>query len=1069
MFATVRNRLGVIASVSHADSREGGRTHLVHVEYKDDLEPAHERLLWELEPYAVCQHSQQLPDPSKAPMDSADFDAVLRAARWGALTPYLDPDGDGPLERLPICAPLMGAVKVEDFQLVPLHKALAMPRVSLLLADDVGLGKTIEAGLIVSELISRRRINRVLILTPASLRDQWQEEMHEKFSLRFEVVDRDSTQRLRKEVGIDANPWRVHDRVIASYHYLKQPDILELFLSASRMPETSARLPWDLVIIDECHNTMPSAFGDDSDLCRAIRDVLPLCEHRLFLSATPHNGHTRCFTGLLEMLDPVRFTRSSELTATAQTRIKQVMVRRLKRTIDESSKVRRFCRRLPPKSINLEFAKTEASLFSAFERFREAVHSAIRREGRTRQLAGAFAVELLGKRLISAPYAFADSWWRSREAFAETGVASDSDVQQAGKSAGEDLASDAELEAREAVASKVVGAWLKNLGGAVEGELSEIDRVLLELGLSSQRSAEGHLAQPLNDCKLAAITSLIDSLLRSPGGWHDGERLIIFTEFKTTLDYLLRRLRDHYRDDGRFLSLFGGMNDAERRAVKDAFNDPAAQVRVLVATDAASEGLNLQQTARYMLHADCPWNPMRLEQRIGRLDRHGQSRDVEVFHFTSDQSADLRFLSRVIEKVDQVREDLGSCAEVFDAGVRRRLIEGETLERVSKDLDTTVDHARKLCHVEADTASTLPTDPTALLSRALDLHPVALRETLDSSMAWGGAGRPQLERVTRPGAAPNTWRVRREDLPGWRDPIDFSVRASSRHYAKGPLRDLAFGPDAFLQPIGGIEVFKPRPDTVFVHLAHPLMKHGIQRLTRARYPGLQDGVSRWTVRRSPLPAGLEAVLLLSVEELGVNALRETFHHWVRTVAFPVHSGKIGAPLPEQPASEWQRDLHPPTASDRDHAEDLVSSLQRNLMQWIGEYRTSLEQDLEQQLLTDRAEAIEEARQRFQSRSGELSELIQNNSAKRLESELDSLRGDLLTPFLFDNFNQTLETMIRDKETELKRRNDHLEEMRTALERERVRMMERVLPKRFSLGSPLAVFPVSLEIRFPATP
>lgn len=214
MFATIRNRLGVVASVSPWDSRDGiGRTHLVQIEYKDDFEPTHERLIWELEPHAVCQHPNRLPDPTQSAMQAQDFDAVLRAARWSATMPYLDPDGDAPLQRLPVCSPLLGAVKVEDFQLVPLYKALAMPRVALLLADDVGLGKTVEAGLILSELISRRRISRILVLTPASLRSQWQEEMQEKFSLGFEVVDRDSTQKLRKEVGIDANPWRVRGPV----------------------------------------------------------------------------------------------------------------------------------------------------------------------------------------------------------------------------------------------------------------------------------------------------------------------------------------------------------------------------------------------------------------------------------------------------------------------------------------------------------------------------------------------------------------------------------------------------------------------------------------------------------------------------------------------------------------------------------------------------------------------------------------------------------------------------------------------------------------------------------------
>ena len=546
MFATIRSRLGVVMSVSPHDSREGGRTHLVHIDYKDDSFPSEERLIWELEPQAVCQHPNRLPDAGHAPMDSQDFDAVLRSARWTATMPYIDPDQGGPLDRLPVCAPLMGAVRVEDFQLIPLYKALAMPRVALLLADDVGLGKTIEAGLIVSEMISRRRIGRILILTPAALRDQWQDEMQEKFSLGFEIVDRTTTLKLRKEVGVDANPWRVHDRIIASYHYLKQPDILELFMSASRTPAGSSRLPWDLVIVDECHNSMPSSFGEDSDLCQAIRGILPLCEHRLFLSATPHNGRTRSFTGLLEMLDPVRFTQIAEMNPAARERVKQVMVRRLKRHIDESSKVRRFCRRLPPCAINLSLAPGEEELFEAFESFRKAIHVAVAQENRGRQLAGSFAVEILGKRLISCTVAFADSWWRSRNAFEVSEIASDRDVERAGRASMEDSESDAETEAREAVASHVIGAWLLNLSRFIHGEISEIDRVLENLGLGRARTAQGVPANPREDGKLAETIALIDRLVLDGRKWRQDERLILFTEFKTTLDYLVRRLREHY-------------------------------------------------------------------------------------------------------------------------------------------------------------------------------------------------------------------------------------------------------------------------------------------------------------------------------------------------------------------------------------------------------------------------------------------------------------------------------------------------------------------------------------------
>jgi superfamily II DNA or RNA helicase len=1065
MFATIRSRLGVVVAVSPHDAREGGRSHLVHIDYKDDSMPREERLIWELEPHAVCQHPNRLPDAGQDPMDPPDFDAVVRSARWTATMPYIDPDQNGPLDRLPVCSPLMGAVRVEDYQLVPLYKALAMPRVALLLADDVGLGKTIEAGLIISELVNRRRIGRILVLTPASLRDQWQDEMKEKFSLDFEVVDRESTQKLRKEVGIDANPWRVHDRIIASYHYLKQSDILELFMSASRMPEGESRLPWDLIIVDECHNSMPSAFGEDSDLCRCIRNILPLCEHRLFLSATPHNGRTRSFTGLLEMLDPVRFTQSSELTPSAKERVKQVMVRRLKRRINEVYKVRRFCRRLPPSAVNLNLGRQEEELFKSFERFRKAIHIAVAQEGRGRQLAGSFAVEILGKRLISCPVAFADSWWRSREAFAASETASDHDVEKAGKASMEDTASDAETEAREAVASHVIGAWLLNLSDLIGTEIREIDLALESLGLGRDETPAVSV-NPREDKKIAETIKLIDRLIREGKEWKQDERLILFTEFKTTLDYLLRRLREHYGDSARFLSLFGGMDDAQRRAVKDAFNDPEAEVRVLVATDAASEGLNLQQTARYMLHFDCPWNPMRLEQRIGRLDRHGQGRDVEVFHFTSDQSADLRFLARVIVKVDQVREDLGSCGEVFDAGLRRRLVSGEDPNEVTSEMFPRIDRAREGCQVDADETAATDSDPLAPLTAAIDLSADTMRETLDSALAWGGLGRPQLAPVSRAGAAPGSWKLRREDIPGWKESIDHSVRGKTESRALGAMRDLAFSADSFIVPAGDLKVFKNRPDTVFVHLAHPMMRQGLQRLVRTRYPG-HESISRWTVRRSPLPDRVDAVILLSIEELGVNNLRETFHHWVRTVAFPISKGSIGKVLPDRPAVEWAAGCQPTGDGDDALASELILDHRREIESWIQNHRKELQEQLAAQLLADQKSARDEAARSFQSRAGELSELIQNNTVQKLEREIEELRVQYQQRDLFQQHEDELKKAIKLKTEEVELRTRHLTEMRGALDKERERVIDRVIPKRYALGSDVAVFPVTLEVRLAA--
>lgn len=167
MLAIVRKRRAVISEVKPF-SGECGVLHLVRLDFKDEYQPLMEEVIWELEPERRLLEPNELPRPSDPPMPAEDYDALVRASRWSAILPYLDPDAAGPLHRMPVSSPFHGAVQVEDYQMVPLLKALAMPRINLMVADDVGLGKTIEAGLILSELLIRRRIQRVLILTPAS-------------------------------------------------------------------------------------------------------------------------------------------------------------------------------------------------------------------------------------------------------------------------------------------------------------------------------------------------------------------------------------------------------------------------------------------------------------------------------------------------------------------------------------------------------------------------------------------------------------------------------------------------------------------------------------------------------------------------------------------------------------------------------------------------------------------------------------------------------------------------------------------------------------------------------------
>ena len=1322
MLAAVRNRRGVVAGVEPFDG-EAGRLHLVHLEYRDDHAPAEERLLWELEPSRHLLEPNALPDPARGgAMPAEDFDALLRAARWTALSPCLDFGGDGggeegpdgPPHRQPVASPFHGGVCIESYQLVPLLKALRMPRVSLLIADDVGLGKTIEAGLVLTELLLRRRIRRVLVLTPASLRRQWREELWGKFSLRFEVVDRQETERLRRRLGMDANPWRSSSRIVASFHYLRQPDVLEQFLSACRTPEGSPHLPWDLLIVDECHHLMPSPFGEDSDLCRMLRLVAPQFEHRLFLSATPHNGHTRSFTGLLEMLDPVRFTRTSEMSPAMRGRVEDVVIRRLKRDVDAGSPAPRFCTRRPPRALALDLDPREATLSAAFDAFRDAVRTLVSEGTKPRRRAGTFAVEIFGKRLLSCPTAFAESWSRARQGFSEqdatvgkagvgavgveaavagaveaktagagtagTGTdgaetarveaaadtvgfetaearttvtetaSAEAELAAAERALRQETGDDREAQQREATAASVVGAWLKHFVDDMQEEIRSIERALDALGFTRDGSPIVEQT-PVADARFDALVDLIEHRLRAGGefrtdehprehagstgaggegaggpdtggqeiggprvegagdadGFRTDERLIVFTEYKTTLDYLARRLRERYAGE-RILTLFGaggsgGMDETGRENVKAAFNDPASPVRILVATDAASEGLNLHRTARCLLHYDCPWNPSKLEQRNGRLDRYGQARDVAVHHFVSNADPDLRFLDHVIRKADEIREDLGSVNEVFDRAAHRRLIRGEDAASVQAELDRGIEAARGSIVLAADattvvapaaaaepsaaatpaaaepsaaavpapgtsapisaepsaapapgksaatsaepsaatipaavepsaaptpgksaattaesapaasaetptaTAATTATEPSTAPTAApfaepsaataptiapeppagrpyrgetgiggdpgiveamaaeLDLDARALCDTLDTAMAIPSAGRPQLRQMAED---PGFWRVLRPDLPGWRDVIDEALRRPVSGGGQGPMPRLAFGTEPFIERIGRLRVFLPRGDAVLMHLAHPMMQRALGVLARRRYPGAGGEASRWTVRRGGVPEEAEAVILLSVEELGVNALRETFHRWVRTLALPVRDGVLGKPLAHVPARTLRGALETHDPEDRERAGAILEDAGPDLGEWLRGYGNALTERLRRRLETDGEAARKREDERYRQRRGEVSALIEQSTVARLAREVALLAERRRQGRLFDESEGLAETerSIEEKEEEIRRRRHHYEEIREQLQRERTRVLERLLPARFALAGEAQVFPVAVEVRLP---
>lgn len=1070
MLATVRNRRGVISAVEpFGDAKTSSLLHLVTIEFSDADGDAEESLLWERERCPVVLEPNAMPRVDvDAPMLMEEFLALQRATRWSALTPFLSAQSPERRSEPVPSAPVYGAVSVDDFQLVPLARAMRMPRVSLLLADDVGLGKTIEAGLILAELIRKRRIRRVLIITPASLRTQWQQEMEEKFSLGFDILDKAATHKLQKEMGLDANPWRALPRIITSYHYLRQPDVLEQFIAncESTKERGGAQLPWDLLIVDEAHNLMPSNFGEDSDLAKMLRLLTPYFEHRLFLTATPHNGHTRCFSGLLEQLDPVRFTQTPNFTDKERRMIGDVLIRRLKSEINEQDKgagrVPRFANRyLEP--VPLYVLRAEKDLAHAVRRFCNGLKAMIQAAPEARTVLN-FAIEILRKRLLSSPVTFADSWLRFKDGLAETERLQTAEVLAARRASEEDLDDDQERESRSQHAARVVGTWMHPYTEALVHEIGAIDLALAALGLNKQPVVEH---TPKFDCRFDRLQELIKKELRNAEQWKRDERLIIFTEYKTTLDYLVNRLNAEFgTQEGVVAQLYGGMSDEEREAVKLAFNDPESPVQILVATDAASEGLNLQHTARFLLHYEIPWNPSRLEQRNGRIDRHGQSRDVTIFHFTSDDDADLSFVARVLSKVNDIREDLGSVGELFDAAFQRRMMELNEDSDVLGDLDQqiasrrgTTDDAR----VHTEERGEQEKQRLLQLLTDLDLSPDTLKDTLCVAMGLG-ASREVLD-----GPDGNGRMRLKTPLPSsWQAVADDSLRLPSQRGVAGAMPWLVFDNQYFIHSLNGRPVFRPSPDTVLLHLGHPLLRQALNAFARLRFPGGQSEYrppSRWVATRGTVPANVDALVLLTVEEMAINELRETFHHWTRTLVLPVQEGKLGEPLPyigpHHAAQPAPLDIQALT-----QARDLWDEVEDEVRGLIGSFRQSLTQYAKRELKAVYEDAKTHEKEAFEERIREVAALQKAQSIEKLKREIEEQRAAAVQQKLFEDADALAEKRLRDLEDELKRRQGQFGDLLDRLKAEKERVIEQVLPRRFALRGDAQVFPVTIEIRLP---
>ena len=374
-------------------------------------------VVWELEFGHTVTPAQGLPETIYAEQfdDPTTLAGFVDAMRWGAVT-SADPNR--------YQAPFWSGVNVEGYQLEPLRRALGAPRTNLLLADDVGLGKTIEAGLVIQELLLRHRARTAVIVCPPSLSLKWQDEMRDKFGLDFTIVNSELMAQLRRTRGLHANPFLMFPRVIVSMAWLPQvraQRLLRDVYGQATSPKTAKRYAFDILVVDEAHHVAPSSpsaiavgrgYAVDTQRTVAVRQLADKCEHRLFLSATPHNGHPESFTALLEMIDPRRFSRGALLDSKA---LKDVTVRRLKRDLKAKGFKNRVVRILPftPRS-------DEQEMFALLDQI---VIKSAKLNGT--KPGGDIVTMLLKKRFLSSPFAFGQTLSHYLSARAGGGLSDD--------------------------------------------------------------------------------------------------------------------------------------------------------------------------------------------------------------------------------------------------------------------------------------------------------------------------------------------------------------------------------------------------------------------------------------------------------------------------------------------------------------------------------------------------------------------------------------------------------------------------------------------------------------------
>jgi ERCC4-related helicase len=853
----------------------------------DDAQGEQIEVLWDAEVGASVLAEDTWANVGRGAADSPEVLAAhLRAVRWRTATAA---------DRDLLQAPFRAGIRLDAYQLLPLRKALRLPRVNLLIADDVGLGKTIEAGLIARELLLRRRIDLIVIAAPAAMTIQWKDELESKFGLSFDIIDRERIGELRRLRGFAVNPWSTGSRFIISHSLLTE----EAYVAGLRdlLGEFRSRA---LFILDEAHHAAPSSgarYAISSQLTRAVRELAERFEHRLFLSATPHNGHSNSFSALLEMLDPQRFTRGVDV---GPKDLDPVMVRRLKadlRRIGEAFPERKvepvIIRGLPENAPELE-------LWRRLSAYGEMRRDRLARLPAYKAALAKLAFIGLQQRLLSSIPAFLRTLKAHKKTLqrliegeqphaavaAAKAFVDGSTTDKPEELALEDEGAEQVIDADEESATEAA-----SIAGAAEASAADLKAELAAVDAMLQ-IAEEHARR--GDARVHWLIEWIKANLLSGTSWND-RRLIIFTEWEDTRRWLEKRLAEAFADtdqaDARIGVFTGATGQDRREEVKAAFNaDPAKEfLRILICTDAAREGINLQTYCSDLTHFDLPWNPSRLEQRNGRIDRKLQpAKQIHCRYFRYEQREADIVLEALVRKTEVIQNELGSAGQVIERRIKDRLeaagIDRGEAEALAKAIEEETD-AERLARARAEMD-----DEEKVRHERLLKEQEELQDALENSRKRVGVDPDDLQRVVSAALAraqlpletaraetvghaptfrldPNHPAFAKE--PGWQDTFDdLRVRPRKRGERlnewrkRAPIRAIAFEPPRL--PDG-----RDAPEVVQVHLEHRLVRRLLSRFVSQ---GFQAGLSRISVIEGP-GAQPRVVLMGRLAVYGAGAAR----------------------------------------------------------------------------------------------------------------------------------------------------------------------------------------------------